>query len=220
MQDPSTPAPSKGIRKPTKLTIAQINRRVALARERAQKAAAIADKTALNENDQLVRAGVKRVVLVSDRMSSKGFGDKDPRHALEILQLLDVNEMQTYKFSMLGITSYKFHVSTLAQKLVGASIYPSMRSAAMPTTQAVRFLYEVAMEVGDEPTRKLLCWHTAQQMLQGRASRGAGVVAAKEDAKALLLKAADACVKRIRKRVESAEQYTRDMRATAAACRV
>ena len=83
--------------------------------------------------------------------------------------------------------------------------------AAMPAAQAVRYLYEVAMEVGDASTRELLCWNTAQQMLQGRASRGAGIVAANEDAKALLVRALAACVRRIEKRVESAEQYERDM---------
>ena len=213
-------SPSSGVCKPTKPTIAQINRRVALAHERAQKAVALADTTALNENAQLVRAGVKRTALVSVRMSSKGFGDKDPRHALKILRLLSVDAMEAYTFAMLGLTSYKYHVSTLAAKLVDASLYPSLRSAAMPATQAVRYLYEVAMEVGDASTRELLCWNTAQQMLQGRASRGAGIVAANEDAKALLVRALAACVKRIEKRVESAEQYERDMSATAAACRV
>ena len=211
---------SGGICKPTKPTIAQINRRVALAHERAQKAVALADTTALNENAQLVRAGVKRTALVSVRMSSKGFGDKDPRHALNILRLLSADAMEAYTFAMLGLTSYKYHVSTLAAKLIDASIYPSLRSAAMPATQAVRYLYEVAMEIGDASTRELLCWNTAQQMLQGRASRGAGIVAANEDAKALLFRALAACVKRIEKRVESAEQYERDMSATAAACRV
>lgn len=210
----------KGVCKSTKPTIAQINRRVALARERAQKAAAIADTTALHENAQLVRAGVKRTVLVSVRMSSKGFGDRDPRHALKILRLLDVDAMEAYKFAMLDLTSYKYHVSTLAAKLVDASVYSSLRSAAMPAAQAVRYLYEVAMEIGDKSTRELLCWNTAQQMLQGRASRGAGIVAANEDAKALLATALATCVRRIEKRVESAEQYERDMSATAAACRV
>lgn len=105
---------SGGICKPTKPTIAQINRRVALAHERAQKAVALADTTALNENAQLVRAGVKRTALVSVRMSSKGFGDKDPRHALNILRLLSADAMEAYTFAMLGLTSYKYHVSTLA----------------------------------------------------------------------------------------------------------
>jgi hypothetical protein len=102
---------SGGICKPTKPTIAQINRRVALAHERAQKAVALADTTALNENAQLVRAGVKRTALVSVRMSSKGFGDRDPRHALKILRLLSVDAMEAYTFAMLGLTSYKYHVS-------------------------------------------------------------------------------------------------------------
>ena len=128
--------------------------------------------------------------------------------------------MEAYKFAMLDLTSYKYHVSTLAAKLVDASIYPSLRSAAMPAAQAVRYLYEVAMEVGDKSTRELLCWNTAQQMLQGRASHGAGIVAANDDAKALLATASATCVRRIEKCVESAEQYERDMSATAATCRV
>jgi hypothetical protein len=123
--------PSSGVCKPTKPTIAQINRRVALARERAQKAVALADTAALNENAQLVRAGVKRTALVSVRMSSKGFGDKDPRHALEILRLLSVDAMEAYTFAMLGLTSYKYHVSTLAAKLVDASLYRSYRDLSV-----------------------------------------------------------------------------------------
>lgn len=169
------------------------------------------ETTALNEDAQLLRAGVKRTPLVSVRMSSiKGFGDKDPRHALKILRLLSVDAMKAYMFAMLGLTSYKYHMSTLAEKLVDASIYPSLRSAAMPAAQAVRYLYEVAMEVGDASTRELLCWNTAQHMLQGHASRGAGIVAANEDAKALIVRALDACVKRLDKREQSAEQHERD----------
>ena len=213
-------SPTGGVCKPTKPTIAQINRRVALARVRAQKAMALAHATALNENARLVRAGMKRTAPVSVRMSSKGFGGKEPRHALKILRLMSVDAMETYTFAMLGLTSYKYHVSTLATQLVDASIYPSLRSAAMPATQAVRYLYEAAMEVGDASTRELLCWNTAQQMLQGRASRGAGIVAANEDAKALLARALEACIQRVEKRVECAEQYERDMSVTAASCRV
>ena len=134
--------------------------------------------------------------------------------------MLDVNKAHAYNFEMLGITSYKFNVSTLAQSLVDASVYPSMRSAAMPAAQAVRFLYEVAVEIGKSPISELLCWHTGQQLIQGRESRGAGVVAANEDAKALLAAAFATCVERIERRVKSAEQYARDMSATAAACRV
>tara|TARA_Y100000389_G_C17246686_1_gene405945 strand:+ start:56 stop:739 length:684 start_codon:yes stop_codon:yes gene_type:complete len=208
------------VRKPTKHTLAQINRKLALAQERAQKVAALAETTTVHEKDQLVRTGVKRSTLVSSRMSSKGFGDKDPRHALKILRLLNVDGMEAYTFATLGLTSYKYHVSTLTARLVDASTYPSLRSAAMPAAQAVRYLYEVAMEVGDESTRELLCWNTAQQMIQGRASRGAGIVAANDDAMALLVKALAACVGRIEKRVEAAEQYERDMSATAAGCRV
>lgn len=80
----------------------------------------------------------------------------------------------------------------------------------MPAAQAVRYPCEVAMEVLDASTRELLCWNTVQQMLQGRASRGAGIVAANEDAKALLVRALDGCVQRLVKHVESAEQYERD----------
>ena len=210
---------SNGVRKQSKPTIAQINRRVVLARERAQRAAVLADEAALKENRQLVSVGVKRSAVVSLRMSSKGFAHKDPHHALKILRFLSVDAMEAYTFPMLGLTSYKYHVSTLAAKLADASIYPSLRSAAIPATQAVRYLYEVAMEIGDASTRELLCWNTAQQMLQGRASRGTGIVAANEGAKMLLVTALAACVERIEKRVASAEQYERDMSATAAACR-
>ena len=201
-----------------KSSIAQLNRRVARARERAEQEALRAEKVALNENQQLVSTGVKRPTIVSARMSSKGFATKDPRLALNILQRMHVDAMQSYTFDMLGITSHKYHVSSLGQKLVDASMYPTLRAAAMPAKQAIRSLYEVAMETGDETTRKLLCWHTAQQLLQGRASRGAGIVAANEDAKALLATALATCVERVEKRVEAAEQYMRVMSATADAC--
>lgn len=201
-----------------KSSIAQLNRKVARARARAEQEALRADEVALNENQQLVSAGVKRSTIVSARMSSKGFATKDPRLALKILRCMHVDAMKQYTFDMLGITSHKYHVSSLCEKLVDSSMYPTIRSAAMPATQALRYLYEVAMESGDETTRNLLCWHTAQQLLQGRASRGTGVVAANDDAKALLATALAACVKRVEKRVETDEQYVRAMSATADAC--
>ena len=109
-------SPTGGVCKPTKPTIAQINRRVALARVRAQKAMALAHATALNENVRLVRAGMKRTAPVSVRMSSKGFGGKEPRHALKILRLMSVDAMEAYTFAMLGLTSYKYHVSGLVPR--------------------------------------------------------------------------------------------------------
>jgi len=206
------------IHKAIKRSIAQINRRVALARERAQKAAAHADNTALSENNQLVSVGVKKQSLVSTRMSSKGFAAKDPQLALIILRLMHVDAMHSYTFDMLELTCYKYHVSSLAQKLVDASVYPGWRSASMPATQAMRYLYEVALEVGDDSTRELLCWNTAQQMLQGRESRGVGIVATNGDAKAFLATALAMCVERVEKCVEAAEEYKRCMDKTANAC--
>ena len=206
------------IHKANKLSIAQINRRVALARERAQKAVALADNAALSENSQLVSVGVKKPSLVSTRMSSKGFAAKDPQLALMILRLMHVDAMHPYTFDMLELTSYKYHVSSLAQKLVDASVYPALRSASMPATQAMRYLYEVALEFGDDSKRELLCWNTAQQILQGRKSRGVGIVAANGDAKALLATALAVCVERVEKCVEAAEEYKRCMSTTANAC--
>lgn len=200
-------------------TIAQVNRRIALARERAQRAVALADAAAFKQHAQIVRSGIKRASAVSPRMSSKGFGERDPRLALRIMRLLSVDEMAVYKFALIGVTSYKYHVSMLASKLVETSMYASPRSAAMVAAQAVRFLFEVAMEVGDASICKHLSWHKAQQMLQGRASRGTGVVAANEDAKELLATALAMCVQRIEKRVESEDEYEQEMSATAAATR-
>ena len=208
----------QGINKVTKLSIAQINRKVAQVRARAEKAAMIADQTLVNRNSELLSTGVKRPAFVSARMSSKGFGHKDPRHALQILQCMDIEAMHAYTFVDLGLVSYKYHVNTLSKELIAKSMYTSQRSAAMPATQVIRYLYEVAMELGSGPTRELLCWQHGQQTLQGRESRGAGVVAANAEAKALLVKALAACVERVEKRVMAANQYAAEMSATAAAC--
>ena len=210
--------PSQGISKTTKPSIAQINRRVALARARAKKAAFLADETAVNENTLLLNTGVKRTAVVSVRMSSKGFGVKDPRHALRILQSVSIDDMETYVFADLGLTSFKYHVSSVAKRLVDASLYRSVQSAAMPSTQAIRYLYEVALEIESGAPRELICWHSAQQLLQGRASRGVGIVAANADAKVLLITALAVCIQRVQKRVDAANIYEQEMNATAAAC--
>ena len=116
------------------------------------------------------------------------------------------------------MTSFKYHVSTLAQMLLDKKIYQSIRSASLPASQVVRHLFEVAMEIGNESQTKLLQWQTGQQLLQGRASRGAGIVAANADAKALLEKALDVSLKRVKARVEATERYEREMFAAVSAC--
>ena len=137
---------------------------------------------------------------------------------------IDIYILILYKYNSdtqahtLGLVSYKYHVNTLSKELIAKSMYTSQRSAAMPATQVIRYLYEVAMELGSGPTRELLCWQHGQQTLQGRESRGAGVVAANAEAKALLVKALAACVERVEKRVMAANQYAAEMSATAAAC--
>ena len=212
---------SDAIRKPTKLTIAQINRQVKHAAKRAKNAAMLAEKAAADRNAQIISTGVRSSAPVSSRMSSKGFAEKDPHHMLKILKLMNVDAMQAYKFIELGLTSYKYHVSTLTNTLVDASIYPTLNAAAMTATMAIRYLFEMAMamEVHDDdaPIRELLCWHSAQQLLQGRASRGVGIVAANTDAKALLATALVACVRRVEVRVKAAEDYKMEMSAMATA---
>ena len=66
--------------KRTKHSIAQINRKIAIAQKRAQKAAELAESAIVHEKAKLVRTGVKRTTFVSIRMSSQGFGDKHPSH--------------------------------------------------------------------------------------------------------------------------------------------
>lgn len=203
------------------LSLARINRRVALAQARAERVAQQAVQAAEKETARLLTAGVNRSSTVSSRMSSKGFAQRDPRKALEILRLVEIDAVTSYTFDDLGLTSYKYHVGTLVQRLVASSLYDSTRSAALPATQALRHLYKAAMEIGmkhDPSTQKLLCWHGPQQLLQGRASRGAGIVAANESAKALLAGALEASMSRLEARADAADRYDAEMRELAETC--
>ena len=212
-QPPTSPRPVI-----KKLSLAQLNRKVASARARVAQLSAQADEKAACEKSRVVDVGVARANTVSSRMSSKGFGNKCPKDALQLLELVQLNTMQVYEFEGLCMTSFKYHVSTLAQMLLDKKIYQSIRSASLPASQVVRHLFEVAMEIGNESQTKLLQWQTGQQLLQGRASRGAGIVAANADAKALLEKALDVSLKRVKARVEAAERCEREMFAAVSAC--
>jgi len=189
-----------------KPTIAQANMKAARARARVAKMAAMAEAVAAQQTSELIQGSPRCVTAVSERMSSVGFGKKDPHAALRVLQLLEAEDIKSFTFEDLGLTSYKYTTSILASRLVETGLRKSMKAANQPAAQALRFVYEVALQTNPK-AYDLLEWHNPQKLLQGKASRGVGIAATNADAKALLANAMHVAKTRIAERVEQADQY-------------
>ena len=95
----------------------------------------------------------------------------------------------------------------------------------MMAAKTVRYIYEVALElaVADPEryngARRVIEWHTPQQILKGRDSRGAGIVMFSNEAFELVKTALATATERVAKRVDASTTYKSEMEATTAGLR-
>ena len=218
-------------------TLSQANLKMQLASKKALKAQARAELAVEAANvarkrahDEMMSVGVTKHTAASNRTSTKSFAAKDPAHALAALECVNFNTgLTAHDFSELGVLAYKYSVRSASEVMtqptleVGEALYPSTRASAMMAAKTVRYVFDLAGELATaQPeqyaeARRALEWHTPQQMLKGRETRGAGIVMY-SDATLELVKTALATAKeRVGKRVEAAAQYQSEMEATAAA---
>jgi len=214
------------------LSISKANHHLALDRARLQKAMEHAQKYMELSNATRQQCSEKvtlefRRVAAPVRTSTKGFATKDPQLALNALSVIDV-ESDTLKVELaeLGLIATKYCVRMASAKLCEsrdgqAALYPSPKAAAMMAAQTVRYIFDVACELAtSDPERFSLVgleWHTPQSVLKGRESRGAGIVAYSDDARALVATALALAKDRVLARVEAARRYEAEMAATASA---
>ena len=157
------------------------------------------------------------------RTSTLAFAHKDPTAALAALECVDMADATPHEFTDLGVCVYKYNVRSTSEKLVAKSIYPSTKASAMIAAKATRCVFEMAIEMANElvetnsKVRNEISWHTPQQMVKGRETRGCGIVMYSDDALALVKQALEAAKERVSRCVDAANVYTREMTATAAA---
>jgi hypothetical protein len=193
----------------------------------ATEAANVARKRA---REEMMSTGVAKHVAAAARTSTKGFATTDPAHALGSLACIDLDgDVAKYDFSELGVTAYKYSVRAASEKMTQTAmgrhvaLYPSMRASSMMAAKTVRYIYDLALEIAtSEPdqyaeARRGLEWHTPQQMLKGRETRGAGIVLYSAATLELVKTALTTAKKRVGRRVEAADKYESEMEATVAA---
>lgn len=195
---------------------AHVAREQALLQARMERKQAELQASMERRTAALAETGVSNPVTVSSRMSSKGFASKDPKVALQVLQLVNIDGMaDLHTFDSIGIHAYKVHAEKLADRLVCVRLYPTLRASRLAASQALRYVYEMAQTSNGEDITKHLCWQTCQQSIQGKETRGTGIVALNTDAKGALTTALSACIERVVRRVAAAAEYEKDMLATA-----
>ena len=197
------------------------------AQQRADKAAEAADASRKRAYDKMINVGSTKQLAASTRTSTKSFAAKDPAHALAALGCVDLDgELTVHDFSELGIIAYKYSVRTASKRMSRppmddqVALYPSARSSAMMAAKTVRYVYDLALQLATtQPeqyaeARRTLEWHSAQQVLNGRETRGAGIVMYSEKSLELVKVALAKAKERVGKRVEAGAQYETEMVAT------
>ena len=196
-------------------SMAMAEKKARLAKKKAEDASAaeaIARKRLFDE----MSTGVSPKVAAPIRTSTKAFAAKDPQHALAVLGCLDLKDMSKHEFPLIDMTAYKYLVRTLSEKLVVESLYKSTKCSAMMAAKSVRFVFDVACEIGDVESTGMLQWQSAQSMLKGRETRGAGIVARTPAAMKLLENACVVAKTRVQERVDASDKYRRAMETTVA----
>lgn len=197
-------------------------KKAALLMQKAQAAALAVETARKRAYDEMTASSVQIAVPAKARTSTQAFATKDPRHCLEVLGCVDLNAMKTQEYAQLDLVAHKYSVLTLSEALAGeARLYKSIPAASMMAATTVRYVFDVACELAANSedyaeAKSSLAWHTPQEMLKKRETRGAGVVANSAAAVKLLEKALVVAKKRVQERVEAGEKYDMAMGATAA----
>ena len=214
------------------MSISKANHQLALDKARFERAMAHAHERMELANAKRKQCSEKislefRRVPAPARTSTKGFAAKDPKLALNALSSIDVeSDALKVELAELDLIATKYCVRTASNKLCESrdgrvALYSSPKAAAMMAAQTVRYIYDVACElVCSNPEQFSLDgleWHTPQSVLKGRESRGAGIVAYTDGARALVAAASALAKERVVARVDAARKYDAEMAATASA---
>ena len=160
------------------------------------------------------------------RTSTLAFASKNPAAALAALDCVDLSAATRHTFPDLKTHVYKYNVRSTSETLVAKSIYPSTKASAMEAAKTTRYVFDSAVELANAngetyaKARDEISWHSPQQMVKGRETRGCGIVMYSEAALTLVKEGLAAAKERTARRVEEATLYTRQMTATAAAVSV
>jgi hypothetical protein len=188
-------------------SLAMAEKKVRMAKRKVEAASAAATTARKRLFDEM-STSVYPKVAAPKRTSTEAFATEDPKHALTVLDCIDVNDASKQEFSELEVTTYKYYVRTLSEKLVAAALYKSVKCSAMMAAKAVRFVFDVACEISDDDETHSLQWHSAQSMLKGRQTRGAGIVV---QARKLLNDAIQNAKLRLKNRIQASDEYRRVM---------
>ena len=98
------------------------------------------------------------------------------------LRCVDLDSVERYDFPQLNLVRYKLHSSRVARALVQANLFTTTPRALMEGARVSRTLFAAALAVlaerhgGAEEKGAVIEWHDKKKILQGVASRGAGIV--------------------------------------------
>ena len=214
-------------------TMAIAKQKVLKAQERADKAAEVAAAARKRAYDEMMSTGFAKQAAAPTRTSTKSFAAGDPAHALAALECVDlIGDTTTHDFNELGVVACKYSVRAASLRMTHpatdaqAPLYPSMRASAMMAAKTVRYIYDVALELATtQPERfaeaqRALEWHSPQQVLKGRETRGAGIVMYSDATRELVETALATAKDRVGKRVAAAALYKSEMEVTVAAAEV
>ena len=191
----------------------------------AKRASVATDATCKPARDDTVVTTLQPAAAPSSapaRTSTKAFAATDPHHALAVLAHIDLYAMATHEFALIGASPCcKYSASMLSEVLANQMPeYKSVRASSMMATKAVRYVFDVACELAMSGSLQhahayeSLIWSSPQAMLEGRHTRGAGIVAYSAAAVELLTVALTTAKARVQKQVDVDDKYTRSMNVT------
>ena len=208
-------------------TALQAQRKADRAAERARIAAEDAEKARERAREAvLAKAAATKEKAVTERMSAKNFGSKDPERTLRILECVDLDS-DPLRLELANVSPkliiQKYCLRSLTARLASEtpdtdSLCASTKAANMPAATALRFLFVVARELADadperyKEARGQLQWHDSQQMLKNnKNTRGVGIVAYTDAAMELLKAGLTAARDKIQRKVDCKAAYDAEM---------
>jgi hypothetical protein len=210
--------------------ISLANQKALKAKTEALKAVEAAQKARKRVHDDIISCATGKHSPAPPRISTKAFAAKEPSLALAALECVNVESDSTkHEFSELGLVVFKYSVRTTSMRLtqpfsgMEEALFPSKRSSALMAAKTVRYVYEVALELGVSCPEKyaeasrFIEWHGPQSIIKGRETRGAGIVMHSQEALELVKTALATAKERVSSRVDAATKYDTEMEATAAA---
>ena len=162
---------------------------------------------------------------VSKRMSSLGVLNRPPESVVDALRKVDFEDdltkvYFTVPFNPDPVPIFKYRVIDLSTHLVEDAVFENKASASIMSTQVIRYIYEVAIEMNPKNWKPMFGWHTGQQVVQGKNTRGAGIVAFSVEGLEMVKAAKATCLARMGRLVVQKEENRKmlEVSANAASC--